>query len=102
MSASDWEVCPRCLDRAQAERATKQADAVEAYGKVTPEAYEAMCLAAAAPIEQDKMVTFREDYEFYGVADGVIHASYSGHCSVCGLGLDFADEHPFYSRGTNP
>ena len=36
--------------------------------------------------------------EFYGATEGVVTVSYSGHCGVCGLNLDFSEEHPFYER----
>jgi len=48
--------------------------------------------AAAAPQPE----TFREDYEFYGASEGVLHISYSGHCGVCGLSPSFEHVLPFW------
>ena len=100
MSADNWAICPRCVDRARAEAAAKFQAAVDAYGKVTPEEYETLRAEAQVPVYPEAFRTFREDHEFYGAADGTITASYSGHCQTCGLGLDFKDEHPFYEPET--
>ncbi len=39
---------------------------------------------------------FREDYEFYGCEEGVIHYVYKGYCQVCKLSTEFRGEHPFF------
>lgn len=96
MSADNWAICPQCRDRAQADRTARLKEAFDAYGKVSPEEFEAMRAAADVPFDAGKFQTFREDYEFYGASDGTITADYSGHCGVCDLGVDFRHEHPFY------
>lgn len=98
MSADNWAVCPRCLDRAKAEREAKFEAARVAYGNVAPEEYERLRAEAQVPVDEDSFRTFREDYEFYGAEKGTITASYSGHCQTCNLNIDFKDEHPFYER----
>lgn len=98
MSADDWEVCPRCLDRAKAESAARFQAAVAAYGKVSGEEYERLRAEAQIPVEEHTFETFGEHYEFYGVSTGTITASYSAYCGTCGLTVDFKYEHPFYER----
>lgn len=85
MSADRWSICPRCQDRANAEQARKMTTAIDAYGKVPAKQYLVL------------LETFREDYAFYGVDEGIIYADYSGHCQECGLNVDFTHKHPFYS-----
>lgn len=99
MSASNWTVCPRCKDRAEAARAAKLDALSKAYGSVPLDEYEAMKAdvmidSAGEYAEQ----TFREDYEIYGASSGTVKVSYSGHCTECGLGTDFEDARPFYDR----
>lgn len=96
MSADNWDVCPQCLDRAKAERQARVDAAAEAYGTVPPEEYERLRTEALAGIAEPDALTFREDYEFYGASKGTVCASYSGHCEVCGLGVDFTYEREFY------
>lgn len=99
MSADNWSVCPRCRDRAKAEKIARAQAAVDAYGKVSAEEYAALVERSTEPLEPKE--TFREDYEFYGASGGTVTASYSGHCDVCGLGVDFQYEHPFYVEGVD-
>lgn len=94
MSADNWAVCPRCRDRARASREALFNEAAAAYGKVSADEYEALRARASEPIIA--VETFREDYEFYGVEDGTITASYSGSCTVCHLETSFKHVHPFY------
>src|SRR5207244_2512735 len=92
VSADNWAICPQCRDRAKAEHDARFQAAVESYGKVPPEEYERLRAEATVPFDAAQFETFREDYEFYGAAEGTITASYSGHCDVCSLGLDFKYE----------
>ena len=98
MSADNWAICPQCLDRAKTEAAARFQTAVDAYGHVSPEEYERLRAEAQAPIDEDLFQTFREDYEFYGVDDGTITASYGGYCETCRLSVNFKHEHKFYER----
>jgi hypothetical protein len=98
MSADNWAVCPRCLDRAKAESEARFQAAFDAYGKVPAAEYERLRAEAQAPVDEDSFETFREDYEIYGAKSGTITVSYSGHCQTCGLNIDFKHEHPFYER----
>jgi hypothetical protein len=95
MSADSWAICPRCVAQARAEY-DKNVEAVMAtYGKVPVEEFDAARAALVAPAMGD-FQTFREDYEFYGAEAGEVEASYSGHCSKCGLGLDFKVSRKFW------
>lgn len=99
MSADNWAVCPRCRDRVEAERDERLNEMAKAYGKVGADEYEALRARALDPGEPLKEM-FREDYEFYGVEDGTIVASYSGSCTVCHLETTFRHEHKFYEKET--
>jgi len=99
VSADNWAICPRCLDRAKAEVAAQLAVAERAYGNVPAAEYEELRAQAQTPIDPEKFRTFREDYEFFGASEGTIVAGYSGHCGTCSLTVDFRDEHKFYEQG---
>jgi hypothetical protein len=96
VSADNWDICPQCRDRAKAAHDARFQAAVESYGKVSPEEYERLRGEATEPFNEDRFQTFREDYEFYGASKGTVYASFSGHCEVCGLGVDFTYEREFY------
>lgn len=100
MSADNWAICPRCLDRELAAARAKQVEADAAYGTATQDEYEALLLEARKPIDPEKFRTFREDYEFYGASDGVVTADYGGACSVCHLSVELKATQPFYERGS--
>jgi hypothetical protein len=92
VSADNWAECPRCKVRAAAE-IDRQLAAVQArYGEVSADEYlELMAAVPKLPERADS--TFREDYEIYGAASGVVKVSYGGHCMVCDLDLQFTHEH---------
>ncbi len=97
MSADNWAVCPRCLAEALTEYRA-ELDCVGAlYGEVPVEEFDT-ARAALTPPNRDDFQTFREDYEFYGAEQGEVTASYSGHCSKCGLGLDFKESRRFWGE----
>jgi hypothetical protein len=81
MGADNWAVCPRCLKNAENAKRALEAMAQAVYGKVTPDEYEELRVAAAAPIDVEKLSTFREDYELGMVDDGTFEVIYSGSCS---------------------
>lgn len=91
MSADNWAVCPRCVARAKKAEADKLATVMASYGKIPVAEFDA-ARAAIKPVRDEDFRTFREDYEISGARDGVVTVDYSGHCSTCGLGLDFTDE----------
>lgn len=93
MSADNWAVCPRCMARARKAEADKLAEVMASYGTVPVAEFDA-ARAAIKPVRDQDYRTFREDYEIYGAEGGLVQVSYSGHCDVCGLSLDFKDEHP--------
>lgn len=96
MSADNWAICPRCLDRAYAEWSARLQVAADAYGKVPPDEYERLRSEALVPIDEETFRTFREDYEFYGAKEGTIKAVYKGRCQTCDVGVEFEHAHPFY------
>ena len=93
MSADNWAVCPRCVARAKKAEAKALAKVTGSYGKIPVAEFDA-ARAAIKPVRDEDYRTFREDYEISGASDGVVTVDYSGHCSTCGLGLNFKDDHP--------
>lgn len=88
MSASNWEICPRCVVRARKREAEQLAKVMASYGKVPVDEFDA-ARAKIKPVVPGDFQTFREDYEIYGATDGSVHVDYSGGCSECCLSLNF-------------
>lgn len=95
MSADNWAHCPRCVGQAREAHDAAVATVIASYGQIPVEEFDAK-RAALADFDPEPFKTFREDYEFYGAEDGEIVADYSGHCSKCGLGLDFQEHREFW------
>ncbi len=93
MSADNWDICPRCLARAQKAEQEQRAATAASYGIVTMEEFGRMQAEIKTP-DPESFRTFREDYAIRGAAEGVVRVTYRGHCEVCGLNLAFADDHP--------
>lgn len=87
MSANNWDVCPRCLEEANAKREQAIKDAAEAYGKVPPEEWRAMSENAHMKIELEE--TMREDYEIGVGSSAKFHVSYRASCAECGFEFRF-------------
>jgi hypothetical protein len=95
MSASNWAICPQCLDKAR-KKADEDKQAVMAmYGQVPVEEFDAAREALTEP-EPNDFRTFREDYEFYGAREGTVHATYEGGCTVCDLHVELVAEKQFW------
>lgn len=71
------------------------------YGNIPLAEFDELRQRVETPIDEDKLRTFREDYEIYGAEDGVIHISYGGHCSVCGTECNISQDHPFFPSEEN-
>ncbi len=97
MSADNWAVCPRCKERNAFLIKAAHDSAHAAYGKLPLADFDRLrAEAAALEAEVEKLEpTLREDYEFYGVEDGEVIASYRGACTTCGLSVKFEHRHPF-------
>lgn len=105
MSASNWAKCPRCVQRCDDELAARLVQVGSSYGLVPIEEFDAARTQLdndrAAHEKDDEHRTFREDYEIYGAADGVVEVSYGGGCEECGLTLSFTHEHPLDVDGAS-
>lgn len=76
MSADNWTVCPRCCaSLSEDERIALMDD------------------------DENPLLTFREDYGFYGAHAGAVNVSYSGWCAECGLTCRFEYTEEFYEEG---
>lgn len=99
MSADNWAVCPVCDERRRIKFGQREQEVKDAYGKVMIEEFDR--LREELDLDQAKTLepTFREDYEFYGAADGVVTATYHGHCDVCKADLKFEHDHTIEDPG---
>lgn len=95
MSASNWDICPRCLATAKADLDKASAEVYAQYGKVSADEFDRLRDELPEFNPEDHR-TFREDYEFYGAADGEIKATYSGKCSTCGLATKLTTSRRFW------
>ena len=95
MSADNWAVCPRCLKNAENAKRALEAEAQAAYGRVSPEDYEELRVAAAAPLDIEKLRTFREDYAVDMESDGTFEVNYHGRCSPRSPAKGCGYEHRF-------
>lgn len=88
MSANNWTTCPRCERRREKEQDRLIGEADEAYGKVSAEEYRQLRQKAndGPPLVKDH---FREDYELFVIAEGVLTVIYHGWCQDCGYGVDY-------------
>lgn len=102
MSASNWAICPACLNKAQTELERLYQEIQASYGQLPLEEFDALRTRHAAGINHDEFRTFREDYEFYGAEDGTVVATYSGHCQKCNVGTDFVHRAPFWTASFVP
>lgn len=103
MSASNWVQCPRCSARTVAALTARAAEVAAMYGNVPVDQFDAARedLAARELRATKTEPTFREDYEIFGAADGVVTVQYSGSCRTCGLSLDFDEERPIPGLATS-
>jgi hypothetical protein len=95
MSASNWAICPRCVERAKDALTDQTIEIGRMYGRVTIEEFDA-ARKAQKPVNPEDFRTFREDYSFHGAEEGAVVASYGGECSECGLSVDFEHVHKFW------
>jgi len=91
VSADRWDTCPRCYNESMADRKVRVQSHADSYGKVTPEEWllegESLAKESTDP-EDNKYMTFREDFEWY-IVSGTLHGVFKGHCTKCGLGIDY-------------
>ena len=86
MSADNWAICHKCMQKFGEMAKELKLAADNAYGKVPVADFEKMRNAAreyeAELLEQT--ATLREDYRV-GIQDGEFSVSYSAHCVECGF-----------------
>jgi hypothetical protein len=99
MSADNWADCPRCEKNREGAVEQFAAKVAYAYGKVPVDEFDEMRASLDRIRKGMPDPTFREDYEIYGAADGVVKVRYSGHCVECGLSLTFEHDHPLDVEG---
>jgi len=96
MSADNWAQCPRCAAVATAQFKARDAAIQASYGVVPVHEFDTARAALAADMAafDKREPTFREDYGIFGAETGTVTVSYGGCCEVCGLSLDFSEQHP--------
>lgn len=92
MSASNWDVCARCIKMAYRAEAEQLAEVMSSYGKIPANDFTA-AKAAVTRVDPGNFRTFQEDYDVYGAGTGVVYIDYSGFCHVCELTLKFREVH---------
>lgn len=90
MSATDWQLCPRCYAMAEKNHAQRIKDATASYGKIEIKEWMKENSEAQKPIEHKE--TLREDYEMFIGEDGLFYVSYSAGCDICGFEHRFKHE----------
>lgn len=97
MSASNWQVCPRCLEKALADKAAAQERARAAYGVQPVEEFDRLRALGDQPIDLESLTTLREDWDIgiYFVnsledanttsSAAKFSSHYKGYCSTCGF-----------------
>lgn len=88
VSADNWTTCPQCDEKWQRELAKKGAEVDAAYGKVSPDEYEALRSKLKAFVSVRTEETFREDYEV-GIDGERFVVDYHGRCTACGFAHKF-------------
>jgi hypothetical protein len=96
MSASNWAICPQCLDRASADAEKERAGVMSLYGSIPVHEFDAK-REALREVKPEDFRTFREDYEFYGAEEGRVVARYTGGCGRCGLCVQLGADKRFYT-----
>jgi hypothetical protein len=88
MGADNWAVCPRCFTEAEKEAKRLLQEALESYGKVGIEEFDALRAAVPCP-ERAGFMTLREDYGFVNNNAGEVEVEYRASCVKCGLSHKF-------------
>lgn len=89
MSADNWTVCPKCLQKIEAENAFAEQRVRSRYGKVTEAAYRKLIEKHEQRIDRPRAVSFREHYEIGVTKDGEFLVNYSGRCDDCGFAHNY-------------
>lgn len=94
MSADNWTYCPKCKAEREDEISKETRRIAASYGSVSIDEFDAARSLLADKMNTAPEQTWREDYEFYGVEDGVLHIVYRGGCKACGFAFKHQSEHP--------
>ena len=93
MSASNWDMCPRCNAKEADELAKAKVRLKAAYGKVEVGEYEVLKDAIAEREKQVMEDTLREDWQI-GVNDfGLFYVRYSCGCTAAGCKFSYEFKH---------
>lgn len=107
MSADNWAKCPKCKENQDAAVDKAVEELKDSYGKISLEEYRALSDQVDALRDQRdddrlswKVDTFREDWEICGAEDGIVTIGYGGHCTVCGLSVEFNRKITFWPESS--
>ncbi|HNT78168.1 MAG TPA: hypothetical protein PKH77_24405 [Anaerolineae bacterium] len=86
MSADRWNVCPKCKEKAQAEKDAARQAATEKYGKLPIAEWVALRDKSEQEIALPQ--TLREDWEL-GIVEDRFEVTYTATCSECKFKFKF-------------
>ncbi len=92
MTADHWTYCLQCVRRADKAQEEQRQQVRASYGEIPIEQFEVARMAAAIDHElrdDERLFTFREDWDQGVETDGTMFVKYSGRCSECNWGIDF-------------
>lgn len=89
MSAANWAVCPKCLDKHNTSLMSQRTELALAYGKVNRNQYEIMSKDLAKAQRSGPDITLREDYEIINNNEGIVTIQYGANCTICKFSFTF-------------
>lgn len=93
MSADNWTRCPKCSQVQESAHSEALRNLEASYGKLPAAEYAKRVRDLEEMVDiADLQVTLREDYEFYGIEDGVLNISYSALCTSCDWTFNHSQE----------
>ncbi len=90
VSATAWQICPRCYATAVKAHEKELAEVAQSYGKINSAEWIERNAAAQQPTNLEE--TLREDYEMLIEKNGNFYISYQASCEICGFEHSFKHE----------
>lgn len=92
MSASNWDVCPKCVKAKEAADQKAKADVDAAYGKMKAADYLDLLKKTEAKCEEAVPQTLREDWELGISSECKFYVIYKAECRECGFSHSYRHE----------
>lgn len=94
MSADNWAICPKCMQKQIEEHEQLKRQVGESYGVVPVEQYLQLRRKLEIPVKFE--YTLREDYEIGVYEDGEFSISYKGYCDKCKFNYEYKHKEQVY------